>query len=99
MPKKKSTTVLPTPTDPTAGKGMPEKTPLAQRSRPGKLTTPADSSAEASLALPHERDQSTDMTSQPASPEVVQGARDLKKGIKDTSKAPEMDKAYKKLKT
>ena len=99
MPKKKSTTAQPTPTDATAGKGMPEKPPLAQRSRPGKLTTPADSAAEASLALPHERDQSPDSANQPASPEVAQGARDLKKGIKDTSKAPEMDKAYKKLKS
>lgn len=80
-----------------AGKGMPAKTPLAQRSRPGKQTTQADSSVESSLALPHERDQSADMTSDATSPEVEQAARDLKKGIKDTSKAPEMDQAYKKL--
>lgn len=77
---------------------MPEKTPIPQRSRPGKQTTAADGSAESSLSLPHERDQSTDMTSDATNPEVMQAARDLQKGIKDTSNAPEMDQAYKKLK-
>lgn len=80
-----------------AGKGMPAKTPLPQRSRPGKHGTPADSSAESSLTLPHERDQSLNMTSDATNPGVAQAARDLEKGIKDTSKALEMDQAYKKL--
>ncbi len=29
---------------------------------------------------------------------VQQGARDLKRGLEDTSRAPEADQAYKKLK-
>lgn len=76
---------------------MPAKTPLPQRSRPGKHETPADGSVESSLTLPHERDQSLDMTGDTTNPQVEQAARDVKKGIKDTSKAPEMDQAYKKL--
>lgn len=76
---------------------MPAKTPLPQGSRPGKHATPADSSVESSLTLPHERDQSLGMTNDATSPEVEQAARDLKKGIKDTSKATEMDQAYRGL--
>ncbi len=79
------------------GKGMPKKTPLAQRSRPGKHATPADVSAESSLSLPHERDQALDMTSDANNPQVEQAARDVKRGVKDTSKAPEMDQTYRKL--
>ena len=73
------------------------KTPLAQRSRPGKHATPADASVESSLSMPHERDQALDMTSDANDPQVEQAARDVKQGVKDTSKAPEMDQAYKKL--
>lgn len=76
---------------------MPARTPLSQRSRPGKHATPADGSVESSLSLPHERDQALDMTSEASDPQVEQAARDLKRGIKDTSKAPEMDQAYRKL--
>lgn len=50
------------------------------------------------LAMPHERDQSTDMTPEAKDPMVEQAARDVKRGVKDTSKGPEMDKAYDKLK-
>lgn len=49
-------------------------------------------------ALPHERDESTDMTGGVQSEVVQQGARDLKRGLEDTSRAPEADRAYKKLK-
>ncbi|MEO7953806.1 MAG: hypothetical protein ABIR35_06915 [Polaromonas sp.] len=80
-----------------SGKGMPQKTPLAQRSRPGSHATPADVSVESSLSLPHERDQSLDMTGGTPSPESEQAFRDVKRGIKDTSKATEMDQAYRGL--
>lgn len=49
-------------------------------------------------ALPHERDESTSMTGGVPSTAVQQGARDLKRGLEDTSRAPEADRAYKKLK-
>lgn len=98
MPKTKSVPApLNTPDQAAAGKGIPAKTPLPQRSRPGKHGTPADGSVESSLTLPHERDQSLDMTSDTNSAHVEQAARDLKKGVKDTSKAPEMEEAYRKL--
>ncbi|RZJ21974.1 MAG: hypothetical protein EOO54_11930 [Haliea sp.] len=45
---------------------------------------------------PHERDQSTDMTPDKQSPAVQQAGKDVAKGLKDTSKHPEMDAAYKK---
>lgn len=49
-------------------------------------------------ALPHERDEGTDMTGGVPSPVVQQGARDLKRGLEDTSRGPEADRACKKLK-
>ena len=50
------------------------------------------------LLMPHERDQSTDMTSEEIDPVIEQAGRDVKRGLQDTSKGPEMDKAYDKLK-
>lgn len=81
----------------TAGKGMPAKTPRTQRSRTGQSTTVKDGAVEASLELPHERDQALDMTASTPSPVVEQAARDVGRGLKDTSKGPEIDKVYKKL--
>ncbi|MDP3820582.1 MAG: hypothetical protein Q8R33_03825 [Burkholderiales bacterium] len=57
-------------------------------------TTPVPSEP----ALPHERDESTSMTGGVPSEVVQQGARDLTRGLEDTSRAPEADRAYKKLK-
>ncbi len=82
---------------PAASKGMPAKEPREQRSRPGQAGTPKDDAVEASLELPHERDQAVDMTHAKPDPVVEQGGRDVKRGIKDTSKSVEMDRAYKKL--
>jgi hypothetical protein len=53
---------------------------------------------EVEPALPHERDEQVGMTGGIASPVVQQGARDLKRGIQDTSKSVEADAAYAKLK-
>lgn len=49
-------------------------------------------------ALPHERDEKVGMTGGITSPQVQQAARDLKRGIKDTSNSVETDLAYTKLK-
>jgi hypothetical protein len=49
--------------------------------------------------MPHERDEQVGMTGGVASPMVEQAARDLKRGIKDTSRSVEADAAYKKLKS
>jgi len=59
------------------------------------LTSNALSSAP---SLPHERDERVGMTGGLSSGVVQQGARDLKRGLEDTSRAPEADRAYKKLK-
>jgi hypothetical protein len=80
-----------------SSKGMPAKDPRDQRSRPGEADTPKDDSVEASLELPHERDQAVDMTNAKPNPVVEQAGRDVKRGVKDTSKSVEMDRAYKKL--
>ncbi|HQR97341.1 MULTISPECIES: hypothetical protein [unclassified Polaromonas] len=83
---------------PGQSEGMPVKTPAAGRPRPGRTETPADASDEASLALPHERDQSIDMTDAQADPQVQQASRDLRRGLQDTGKSVPMDKAYDRLK-
>ena len=81
----------------TSGKGMLARLPQEDRTRTGSPHTQHDASVEASLALPHERDQSTDMTASKRDPVVQQAQRDVSRGIKDTSKGAEMDSAYKKL--
>ena len=48
--------------------------------------------------LPHDRDEKSGSTGGVPSPRVEQGARDLKRGLQDTSRAPEADQAYRKLK-
>ena len=68
-----------------------QKPPPGQRS---SSTTPAP----AEPALHQERDESSNMTGGLPSEVVQQGARDLKRGLEDTSGAPEADRAYKKLK-
>ena len=59
------------------------------------LTAPGSA---ADLALPHERDETVSMTGGVQSPVVQQAARDVKRGVKDTSRAVEADETYKKLK-
>lgn len=49
------------------------------------------------LALPNERDEKAGITGGIPSTVVQQGARDLKRGIQDTSKGLKTDAAYAKL--
>ncbi|WP_395056263.1 hypothetical protein [Polaromonas sp.] len=83
---------------PGSSDGMPPKNPSPGRARPGQAPSPADASDEASLAMPHERDQSTDMTSAVPDPQIRQADADLRRGLQDTGKSPAMDAAYDKLK-
>jgi hypothetical protein len=84
---------------PVAGKGMPAKDAREpESSQPGRQITPKDASVEASLELPSDRDQSSDMTAAEPDPKVEQAAKDLKRGITDTSKGAEADRAYQKQK-
>lgn len=80
------------------GKGMPVKTPHEGRDKVDQAPTLKDAADETSLALPHERDQSTDMTAKKPDPKIRQAGRDLDRGLQDTSKSPEMNRAYNKLK-
>ncbi len=82
---------------PGSSEGMPRKDAAPGRARAGRSPTPADASDEASLALPHERDQETDMTSAAPDPKVQQASTDLRRGLKDTDKGPPLDAAYGKL--
>jgi hypothetical protein len=79
---------------------MPAKTPLpqGQRSHPGEHESPKDRSMEDSLELPHDRDEAADMTSGQTSPLIEQAAKDIQRGLKDTSRAVETDQTYKKQK-
>lgn len=86
-----------TPDPPSAGKGMPAKNPQAQAPMVGRQPDLKDGSAQDKLELPSDRDQASDMTSGQTSPLIEQAAKDLKAGRQDTSKAVEMDQAYKKL--
>ena len=82
----------------TTGKGMLTKRVRADRERVGPAQTLHDAAVEASLELPHERDQITDMTADQPDPTIKQAQRDVDAGLKDTSKSTEMDSTYQKLK-
>jgi hypothetical protein len=76
---------------------MTSKQPRPQKALADRQPTPQDRSDEASLELPHERDQASDMTAAKPDPKVKQAAKDVAGGLSDTSQASEMDKTYKKL--
>lgn len=73
--------------------GNAAATDLTQKSPPAN---PLASSA--TPQLPHERDQVAGATDGVPSEKVRQGYRDLTRGIRDTSRAPEVGAAYDKLK-
>jgi hypothetical protein len=76
---------MPQPTDP-----KPRPTPPSV-----DLATGEDSS---NPQMPHERDEGVGMTDGKPSERVRRGHDDLKRGVQDTSRAPEADRAYEKLK-
>ena len=76
----------------------PFKSVPAQRAKVGKPPTPHDAAVEAKLKMPHERDESVDMTAAGPDPVIEQAAADVERGLQDTSKGAELNRAYKKLK-
>lgn len=50
--------------------------------------------------LPHERDQSTDLSAPGRSPrgEIKQAKHDVDRGLKDTDRGPPMDETYQRVK-
>lgn len=72
--------------------------PPAQRARVGKPPTPHDAAVEAKLQMPNERDESVAMTADEPDPVIEQAAVDVARGVQDTSKGAELNRAYTKLK-
>ncbi|MDB5964051.1 MAG: hypothetical protein JWQ72_551 [Polaromonas sp.] len=82
-----------------SGKGMPAQTPPAGGGQLGTSETePRDASDKSNLALPHERDQWTDMTPDQPSARMKQAQIDEAGPRQDTSKALEMNDTYQKQK-
>ncbi|MEP6873343.1 MAG: hypothetical protein ABI887_03190, partial [Burkholderiales bacterium] len=50
------------------------------------------------LKLPHERDETAGVTDGVQDARIAQGNADIKRGVVDTSRATESDRAYRKLK-
>lgn len=73
--------------------------PATQRARVGKPPTLRDAAVEAKLQMPNERDESIAMTADAPDPVIEQAAVDVARGLQDTSKAAELDRTYKKLKS
>ena len=72
--------------------------PPAQSGGVGKPRTPRNAAVEATLKMPNERDESLDMTPDAPDPVIEQAAVDVARGLQDTSKGAELNRAYKKLK-
>ena len=76
--------------------------PPLQRTRVSKLVTPHDTAVEAKLQMPNERDESVvgavTITADAPDPVIEQAAVDVARGLKDTSKGAELNRAYTKLK-
>jgi len=63
---------------------------MATQRRPAKQARPQ---------LPHERDETPGMTDGVPNERQKQAHRDVSRGVQDTSRAPEADRAYRRLKT
>ena len=72
--------------------------PPAQRAPVGKQSTPHDAAVEEKLLMPNERDESVAMTADKPDPVIEQAAVDVARGLQDTSKGAELNRAYTKLK-
>ena len=51
---------------------------------------------EGDMSMPHERDQSSHMTNGVPNSKIKQGAKDVERGLQDTSKGLELDRTYQK---
>ena len=69
---------------------VPKQQPQGATAQPQESTVPRQ---------PHERDESSDSQGSAAQDAPSQAAKDVKKGIVDTSKAKETDEAYRKQKS
>jgi hypothetical protein len=83
-----------------AGKhqGKPANAPQTDREPTGEPQTAKDQSIKNSMALPHDRDENTDMTDDAPRPEIEQASDDLAHGLVDTSRGVESNRAYEQVK-
>lgn len=72
--------------------------PTCPKKRPAARAVPAPGIPPSRAPLPHERDESRDMTSGIPSEPIRQAFRDLRRGLQDTDRGPLADHAYRKLK-
>ena len=72
--------------------------PPVQKAKVSKPPTTPDVVVEDKLQMPNERDESVDMTADEPDPVIEQAAVDVARGLQDTSKGVELDRAYTKLK-
>jgi len=70
--------------------------PPATKKKRGTNTSIAQ---EPAPRLPHEQDESSDQQAGPLDANVVQAAKDLKRGLVDTDRGAVMHETYKKQKT
>ncbi|UCU99278.1 hypothetical protein [Acidovorax radicis] len=59
----------------------------------------AQEKAQEKPKLPHERDESVDMTHGKPDVQIEQAYRDVQRGLQDTDRGPPADKAYQKQKS
>jgi len=64
----------------------------------GQLKAGQSQGKEEKPKLPHERDESVDMTHGKPDVQMEQAYRDVKRGLLDTDRGPPADKAYQKQK-
>ena len=74
----------------------PMPTPNLQMAK--EVPSAPSRSPTAQPQLPHDRDEKAGSTDGVPSERIRQGARDLKRGLQDTSRSTESDAAYRKLK-
>lgn len=82
---------------PSSGKGINTRKPREQNTGPGHASSMKEGAIETSLELPHERDEDKDMTNGQPSVKIQKAKEDVDNGLKDTSKAAELDKTYEKF--
>lgn len=72
--------------------------PVTQRAAIDPTPLSRDTAFEAQLQMPNERDESVNMTPDAPDSMIEQAAIDVARGLQDTSKGEELNRAYKKLK-
>ena len=90
-----------TPDHPAAAPTAPSAVDTTRREPTGTKRAPdemVEGAPGAQPKLPHERDESVDMTHGHGDAQVAQAYRDVKRGLPDTDRGPPADRAYQQQK-